>query len=318
MGAVLICLLAAEPSATTDATLTRAAALIGDLKFKQANVMLTPLREARDLDHQQVVRLLELLARAAGSQGKADEAKALFEQLLEIEPEFTLQGRGSPKITAPFFEAKAAVFKRGALGVSVTFTETGGSITGARLALKGRQGPLARFAATIDEDGVSRAVVLNLGDFQVRGKAVSVSVRALDQRGWALVVDKFERTATPVLVPREKPVETPVVTLVAPAPEVPRARPWRTVAIVSLGGTVISAVTGVVFYTLGANAQGELQRAIQERAGDVVPLSFVRAGELNQRIALGRDVSLASWAATALFGALTATAWLIDLLGSQG
>lgn len=317
MGAVLALLLTATPT-SVDGMLTKASQLVGDLKFKQAQALLDSVKASRDLERAQVIQLHELLARVAASQGFAEEATSHFTDLLEIEPAFALQGRASPKLTSPLFEAKAAVFKRGgSLTVSIEFAETKGRVTSAMLTVTGRREKLSSFAAEIEEDGVSRKTSVVPGAVTVNGKTVKVSIRAKDARGWVLVEQSFSRTAAVLEV---KPVEpspsSPPIVIREPAAAPVRSHAWRTAGLISLGTAAAATLTGVIFYSVGAGARTELDRAIQNRSNDVVPLTFARAEALNSTIIGAGDASTVAWLAAGLFAVAGAVFWLIDVFGS--
>lgn len=311
MVGVLALLLAASSPSQVDATLERAWQLVGDLKFKQAAAALAPLRDAKDLERAQVLKLLELQARVAGSQGQPEEATRLFEALLELDPAFTIQGKASPKITSPYFEARAAVFKRGALELEVTLSESAGRVTGGAVSLKGRADRIVNLEATIDEDGVSRKLVVKPGPLPLKGTTVSVKVVGRDARGWVLVSRERTLAATP---PPPAPIVEPAPAMLElPAePMVPKRHPGRTVGAIALGGAAVAGIVGASFFGVGSNARSELERAVASRMGDVLPITALRADQLNASVALGRDGSTAAWISLAVLGAISAAAWLLD------
>lgn len=96
---------------TANPYLVTARSLVRDLKFADAIVQLEIARQVPDLDRQQRVETLELLAKCQVAEGNREKAEAAMGELLSLRPEHELdRATTSPKIVELFDAVKQRLF----------------------------------------------------------------------------------------------------------------------------------------------------------------------------------------------------------------
>lgn len=311
-------LLALSLATPPSAGLERASREVSELKFKQAAVSLDAVERLNGLTREQVLQFYELRARVAASLGKEQEATEAFEVLLELEPTFELKGRASPKLTAPLFEARATVDRRGPLAVAFSPTERDGRLETITVELTGAA-RVAQVRITglqqevIQLPAPSMPLVVNAAEAQLK-------VTLEGPRGWVLLtrVETFKATQLEV-VPQPVLSTTPVVVEAAPLPApvvTARAHPARTIGIVSGSVGAASAVVGAGLYAFGSSSRATYDRAVSQQMNGIVPLTFDRAEQLSREVLLGRDGSTVSWVVAGGLIVVGAVLWLVDALAN--
>lgn len=279
----LVCsVAAAEPN------LERARSLVDALQFPAAKAALLLAKKAPSLTHAEVLELYELSGIVAGSTKDARAATEAFRVLLVLEPGFKLKGKYSPKVTTPFFEARALAKQvvtpslelersddvDGALTKVVlrSASDGGGLVTTVRLDLV--------------EDGASRTVTLPWAtrlEVPVRARKVVVTAVLLSEAGWRLVEPPALVREAPAPPPPAPPVVTvPPIATVQPAPAPTPSSTVRTVGYVLGGVGLAAAGLGVYFGVRSQTARSTVLGAIQD--GVVTGLTRERALELNREV----------------------------------
>lgn len=96
---------------TANPYLVTARSLVRDLKFADAIVQLEIARQVPDLDRQQRVETLELLAKCQVAEGNREKAEGAMSELLSLRPEHELdRATTSPKIVELFDGVKRRLF----------------------------------------------------------------------------------------------------------------------------------------------------------------------------------------------------------------
>lgn len=317
----LVLFLAAAP-VDAPALLARARAQVANLEYRSAERTLQPVEQARDLSRADALAYFELEARIAGTLGRPEDAARWFERLVELDPAFSLGDRASPKLSGPLFEARAAVDKRGALGLTVRVTEAGGRVTALHPTLTGALDRLARVRLTLEEDGATRELELapaaSLAPVAVAAAVLGVKARLVDARGWTLVEHASRHEATPLpvakpvatLTPADAPPPAPLV--LAPLPPLAPSPRFRGLAWASFGVALAAAVTGGILYGLGFDAKQRFDGAVAARQGTLLTLTQAQAQQLDATARLGGVGSTVAWATA---GGLLVTGvilWVLD------
>lgn len=312
---VLVAILAATP-------LDEARKQVRSLEYAKAARTLKVVEKAERLSFEEVVSFYELKGVVAASLGDAGGAKEAFTVLLTLAPGFRFPGRVSPKITTPFFEAKAVAKEE---PLKLVYLQAVGpqDARELRFSLTAPEGLVRSVRVVISEDGVSRteqrpaAPVVEVKASGAKVRAVAV---ALDERGWALcegVIGEVESrpeapptpdaplaTAEPVRPPTvvaPSPPTEPPLALTRAVPE-PRFRPaaWT---LVGLGGA--SLVAGVVLGVLSSSARSTFESSTTLTRAEALALDRQARGT-----AVGANVAFVS------AGVLAAAGVLLFILGA--
>lgn len=314
----LLVLLLLGGVATTN--LQRAKKEVSELKFRQAAATLELVSKADGLSADEVLLFFELKARAAASLGKEDEARVSFEQLLELSPGFSLQGRASPKITAPLFEARATVERRGALLLTLTPNESQGLVQSVTISLKGPVQRVKQLRVVITAGGAPGEVVVTPDQLAtpvpIKAASATVSVVLEGARGWQLATTSQRFEATPVVTtppppppPRLTPVAAPTNEVqVAPA----RTHAVRTAGQVTLGVGAAVLATGIGFFALGKSASTRFDEAVRAQVNGALPLTLAQARQLDADVTVGRTGSIVAWVGAGVLVATGVVLWLLD------
>jgi hypothetical protein len=280
--ALSLCLLAASVNAEENADLARAEELMESLRYADAAKALDAARAKVGNDRPTLLRILELQGIVAASLGRVAEARAAFRLLLSLEPQYSLKGKYSPKVTAPYYEAKGWAVENGTLRFEevppVTVGDTVEALAARVVTDPLKAGQSVRFYVregpgeprVVDaplEGGVART--------QVKGNPVSWWAELLGERSEVLALlgsAEAPRVArvggAPIVKQPDAPVaETPAVAAAAGAPK------DRTLAYVGLGGAAVSLGTGVFFGIQSLSAQGKLDGAERDALGRITGMT---------------------------------------------
>lgn len=305
----LVAILAATP-------LDEARKQVRSLEYAKAARTLKAVEKSDRMSFEEVVAFYELKGVVAASLGDAAGAKQAFTVLLTLAPGFRFPGRISPKISTPFFEAKA-VAKEEPLKLEYLQAVGPPDARALRFSLTAPEGLVRGVRVVISEDGASRTVQLPASavvEVKASGAKVRAVAIALDERGWALCDDVVgevesppEAPATvdaplarteppspePVLTP-PPPTESPVA-LTRAVPE-PRFRPaaWT---LVGLGGA--SLVAGVVLGVLSSSARSTFESSTTLTRAEALALDSRARGT-----AVGANVAFVSAGVLAAAGVL--------------
>ncbi|MBL8957754.1 MAG: hypothetical protein JNK82_43665 [Myxococcaceae bacterium] len=296
--------------------LERAERELSELKYTQALVTLNALEASRDLTRAQVVRALVVAGRVKAALGRQAEARDAFVRLLEVEQGYRLEGRASPKITSPFYEAKALARP---LRLELGASSRDGRWAEVTVTLSGNLARVKRVRLRIDEDGAARELLLEARAsqrFALSARKGQVVASLEDSNGWVLAeaihtLDELPVAAPVALEPKPAPtLDSRVVAVeVAPA-KVARLRP---LAFGLFAAGVASAGAGLGAWVKGANSRAELVRAISGSSDGVLPLARSRAEALNGEV---RDFGLAAGVVWTIAAALAIAGVVIFIAGA--
>jgi len=265
----------------------RAAALAEDLRFSEAARVLEGARAQPGLDRPTLLRILELQGVVAASIGRVDAARTAFRTLVVLEPGYALKGNYSPKVMAPYYEAKGWALEHGRM----QFEATPARVEDGHLAAVGVRVPkdpmrlAARVRFHLLEEGVERAAEVPLAEHEahalVKGEPVLWWAELLGERGE--VLEQVGSTENPVVEtarPEVKPTG-PVARWVPQTPSNAAASPfafpklesrqWTAVGLA--GGAVLATVGGVYFGVQSRQARAQIQQATPNAQGQVVGLT---------------------------------------------
>lgn len=319
MPLLLLLLLNGVPSVE----LQRAKKEVSELRFRQAAATLEAVAKAEGLSAEEVLLFYELKARAAASLGKENEARAAFEQLLELAPGFTLQGRASPKLTGPLFEARATVERRGALSLNLAPKESQGLVESVTLTLKDPVQRIKRLRVTVTTSGAAREVILApeglVTPVAIKAAVATVAVVVEGALGWQLatVSQRFE-AAPPVVAPPPPPLTPASARLNEAQSAAVRTHGFRTAGQVTLGIGAAALATGIGFFAFGNSATSRFEGAVAAQMNGVLPLTIAEARQLDADVAIGRSGSTVAWVVGGVLLASGLVLWLLDgLMGSD-
>ena len=229
------------------------------MKLSEAARTLKVVEAKAGLTRAEVIELYALTGLVAGLTGKSPRAIEAFTRLLVLDPEYKLADRYPPRVTTPFFEAKAVARENGALSLSIGGGATeAGLITTLTLKHGGSGLRLAEeVRLELNEDGVVRTVTVSANETTVPTRALAVTIRAtvlgVNDRALLELAEVTLRAPAPprVELPPASLVTTsvsasppPLVIAEKPATSGPRLRP---LAYSLLGAGVAAAVTGLFF-----------------------------------------------------------------------
>jgi hypothetical protein len=285
--------------------LLRARQLIEDVRFTEASRALEAALARASNDRATLLEILELQGVVAATLQSPAKARAAFQALLVLSPEYELQGDYAPRVMTPFFEAKAWVSDFGALQVEAApASRTQDSVERVAVRLVADPLKMGRAVRFRGEDGA--------GWFEhesplVEGEA-STEVKGERVRWWAELLD--ERQAVLATVGSEATPVTEVALrlegLVAAPPSVneplQEAPPWRALSYASLGAAVGAGAAGGYFGLRSRSARSELEKAAVDERGLTTGLTQREAYALEERARSSARL------ANALFGVAGAVA----------
>lgn len=301
------------------------------LKYGQASKTLEKVHSLRNLSLDEVLRFYELSGIVRASLGDAGRARTSFAKLLRLRPDFALKGRFAPKVTTPFFEAKAISQEQGILRVELEASGFDGTtVTELTLKCRGGEGWVSELILRLDEDGVEREAMMSCTGSQavkVRSRRVGATVLARDARGWVLLESGLARFEAPEAPPAPA-IEAPLLSEAMPSPPLPLvATPTpplidKSASPAPLRGlTVGLAVAGGLALTAGAVSAGvnlDLHRRFREKAAVTDEQGLVTGLTRKQALTLEAAAEQAAVIANVGFiagGALVASAGVTWLIG---
>jgi hypothetical protein len=303
-------------SALASSPLDDAREQVRAVKYVQAAKSLKAAAKLEGLTRAEALEYFELRGVVSASLLDGDAAKAAFISLLSLDPEVKLKGRPSPKVTTPFFAARAQVREQG--GVSLKFTsaeQKDGVVEALVFSLRVVSGLTEQVAVDVVEDGVGRAVVVPAAAtvrVPVKGRQVSALAVVRTAQRWALsnpVEGRFTQSDAPVA---EKPLPPPPVTqpVVALAPAPPSF--YRPLSYGLMGVAVAGFVLGAVFGVSSQSARNEYLAATSS-AGIVTVITRERAQQLGQTASTFAVVANAGLIGGGVTAAAAIVFWLLGL-----
>lgn len=250
-----------------DAPLETARADLKALRYSAAERSLMAASTTPKLTRAEVVEFYELSALVAAGSNRTAEAKEAFKALLSLDLGYQLKGKPAPRVTTPFYEARALVKEQGALGVKLSASPTSERIGTVTVAVTGSAALVRAVEVNVEEPSGRRSVTLPAsgGVVELGGRAGTVTARALGAQGWELAVSEPSRfealPAAPVPVSVSAPPPPP--SLEKATEPSPRFRPlaW------SLGiAGAVALGAGAVFGVQAKSTRDTLSRMDVSRA----------------------------------------------------
>lgn len=275
------------------------------LEFAQARTALDGAERLDGLTVAQAAEYFELRGLVAGSLGDKAKARQAFFARLLLDPAFRLKGKVSPKVSTPFFEAKAEAEEKGAITLTVEPVLPGR----AKIVLGGAwAGLVKQLVITARDAQGERPTRVPAAKEQVVECAAQcqVAVEALGERDWRLVAlaaaavvtmpAPVAAVPTPAASPKGAdvvPPPPPPPAVTAPAPQPARGR--LTGLVVGLGAAAAAAaVTGGILGASSAAARTQFDQAARDSNGVVTGLTRADALALSERAkgtALGANIA---------------------------
>jgi hypothetical protein len=243
------------------------------LRYPQAEKALKDVLSATGLSRAEVLELYELQALLAAGANRGADAREAFVALLTLDPEYKLKGKPSPRVTTPFFEARAQVKEQGALTISSEGQPTAERVGTVRVTARGRTAQVRAIRAEVTEGAETHSVGLppEGGQLVVSSRAATVTIKVLGSLDWTLLEPPPARFESPS-APAPGPVVT-VAPVAAPPPpppvvvETPQAAPLVHPAAWVLGGAGVAAlIVGAVFGSQGVAARMQAESGAVSRA----------------------------------------------------
>ncbi len=97
---------AVAASGSVDDELSEAERLIANVDYEGAIPVLERISNAKGLTHEQLIRVYRNLATAQAVMGHGAQARDAFIKLIAIDPDFRADQNMSPRVKAPYFEAR--------------------------------------------------------------------------------------------------------------------------------------------------------------------------------------------------------------------
>jgi hypothetical protein len=290
---------------------------IKDLQYAQASKTLKKVAAESDLSRDQVLQFYELSGIVAASMGDAKAARESFRRLLLLAPDFALKGRLAPRVTTPFAEARAAAREEPPFTIKVERTRVEGSlVTGLTVQRTGPIGWMKDVALRVDEEGVSREIIVGAaaGQVTVRGARVTATATARDARGWVLIATEPVTFETPRASPAvEKPIAltappSPPLTVADVEPEAPRYRPLA-IGFGIAGGLALAG--GIAAGVAMRGAENQARSATTDSNGVVTTLTRVQALALDEQAHQWATVANIGFVAAGVLVAAGVTTWIL-------
>ncbi|WP_394850045.1 hypothetical protein LZC95_21620 [Pendulispora brunnea] len=98
----------AVSAAGVDDELAEAEKLVANVDFEAAIPVLERISKRNGLTHEQLIRTYRNLATAHAVVGHANVARDIFVKLIAIDPDFKIDQNMSPRVKAPYFEARGS------------------------------------------------------------------------------------------------------------------------------------------------------------------------------------------------------------------
>ncbi|MFY0575650.1 tetratricopeptide repeat protein [Cystobacter fuscus] len=299
---------------TSNSYLPRARLLLEELRYTEAARALEQARAQPGNDRDTLLEILEMQGVVAGMLQQPAKARAAFQTLLVLAPDYRLKGDYAPRVVTPFFEAKGWVSDKGA-ALRLEALPTSGADNLLTVQVKPdvlNLGRSVRFH--LREAGAGwreQEQPLTEGKASVEKKGTRVEwwAELLDERRAVLTslgsdTSPLGAPAPGAIAATPAPLPAPVSPLPGKQPQVARAPglPLRTLAYVSLGLAVGAGAAGGYLGVQSNQARARVVGAPVDEAGLTVGLTQREAFALDARAR-----SQAQWA-NILFGVAGAAA----------
>jgi len=268
----------------------KAMALAEELRFSEAARVLEAARAQPGLERPVLLRILEGQGVVAASLGRVEAARTAFRTLVVLEPGYVLKGNYSPKVMAPYYEAKGWVLEHGRMRFEAgSPTVQDGKVQS--VAVRVVEDPLKlalRVRMHLLGEGTERVEEVSLGEREAR-----VTVFGAQVRWWAELLGERGEVLEVMGSPEKPLVEgthplAPVLSkpnLSQPAPMAPSlkldAPQWTAVGLA--GGAVAAAAGGATFGFFSQQARSQLQGLSTDAQGRVVGMTQAQAFALDAR-----------------------------------
>ena len=308
-GPSLLCVASVAWGQAGNPQLSKAEQQIKELRYADALKALDAALAAPGNDRDTLLRLFELQGVAAATLNQGARAQAAFRRLLSLDPERALSRQYAPRVTTPYYEAKAWCADKGALraepspgaeavtvavkpdpmnlarAVRFHLHAPSGAWTDLKVGLDKSRSAEAKTAGAreywAEVLGEADGVLLSLGD---QGKPLALPGAATEP-----VAAKAPDAAKPPEVerrPEVKGVEATPETRPGPAVEgltrpAPSPLPLRALSYGAFGAAGAAAVVGVIFGLRSGSARSEYEDAERAADGSIVGINQRRAAELD-------------------------------------
>jgi hypothetical protein len=307
----MIAALVTAAALSVNPDLDKAARLVGDLQYAEAQTALDAALRRSGNDRETLIRIYELQGLVFGTLNQTAKAARAFQQMLSLDPDKKLTGDNPPRVTTPFYEARGKSSDAGRLEAKALAPATAGGRV-AQLAVEITNDPMrmvkrVRFHVKADDKSwtVSQADVV--------GKNASVSTDGALVKWWAEVLGDREAVlldlgsadspkqegSAPVAQPEIKPVpkEEPVAPPPPAAVEVATAPPpaegtsgLRLGAYGLIAAGAVGLAVGAVFGVCSFYNRNLIDNATTDH-GVVTSISQARAFALDTQVHLQATVA---------------------------
>ena len=318
--AVLIVLAAPAAPAPAPAApaqrLKDARALMEDLKYEQALKLVTAtLDQAKDMDRDTLVGLYELSAIASAAVDKASKAKAAFQYLLSLKPDYELSKNLPPRTRTPFFEAKTWLAGTKPVGATVDADADEVAVKALKISVTSNEllpARTVRVALVTPAGESTKELPVQAGPLtvDVGAKFARYTVEVLGDKGVLFVVNG---DAAPVKVEAPAVVTEAPVGVTAPGPS--GGGGWMRPTGITLGAAGVAAlIGGGVLGFLSTSARNTIANAEKNSAGVVVGITEREAQALD---AQARTFALVANVLFVAGGVLAATGVGMFIFGGE-
>ena len=292
----------------TNPDLSRASALLEELRYAEASKALESARARPGNSRDTLLRILELQGVVAAMLQQPAKARTAFQTLAVLAPDHQLMGDYAPRVVTPFFEAKGWVEDQAvALRVETSAATTEKFVEGLGVEVKPdvlKLGHAVRFH--LREDGAAwreETVPLEEGRalLAVKGERVLWWAELLDERHAVLAVAGSETVPLNEL--------SNWLQALAHAPPKPTdtstgaySTPMRMASYALMAVAVGTGATGGYFGLKSRSARAEVENATVDDRGVIIGLTQREALELDKQARSSARV------ANILFGVASATA----------
>jgi hypothetical protein len=304
-------------AALGDANLDKARSLVSDVKYGEAAKALSAAEAATGNARADLIEIYELQGIVYGTLNKPDLARAAFTKLFALDPEHKLNGKLSPRVTTPFYEAKGKAHESGALELKHGAALANDRVEGLGFTLSDPQHMAKKLKLHVSEDGkpwrdveqsAAAQVMIPVSGRQVYWYAVLLGDHDAELATvFTAGAPGLERVAMPVSasVVEEKPQpEAKAAPPEAPAPaeivQVPRYRTAAmTFVVLSLVATTLSFVC-VGSYVTAVNQW----KAVPHLPDGTLDVTRAQAYDIDLRVRTGATGMVIMLPLTAIFSAV--------------
>jgi hypothetical protein len=291
--------LVASVALAANPDLDKAAKLVGDLQYAEAQPALEAALKRTGNDRETLLQIYELQGVVYATLNNAAKATKAFQALLVLDPDHKLAGDNPPRVMTPFYEARGRATELGKLDARPLPAAVAGMHV-AQLAVEISNDPLkmakkVRFHQRADDKDVPDALA------DISGKTASIAADSSHVEWWAEVLGERDAVllqlgskASPKVEGRPEaamkvaPIDEPVTTT-PPSPPVESVRVTPTPApseptpssryagIALVAGGVVGLALGATFGVLSNNARGLLDGAQVDAMNRVINFTQVQA-----------------------------------------